>query len=113
MRFNSVLFSSSPRRATCSPSLRTRVSGSSSSSMVSDRTPPTNRASPDSTSSSTRELPGGKTAVEALQATSEHAVGNAEIPLSGFEPGNYRIQIKVVDQVANQTITDDFEFVLQ
>ena len=57
--------------------------------------------------------PKGQTPVEPLQATTEHAIGNAEIPLSGFQPGNYRVQIKVIDQVTQKTVTQDVEFVLE
>ena len=55
----------------------------------------------------------GQTAVERLQATPQQAIGNAEIPLSTFAPGNYKLQIKIVDQVKNETVTKDVEFVIQ
>ena len=55
----------------------------------------------------------GQTAAEPLQGGAGQAVGNAEIPLASFEPGNYKIQVKVIDKVTKETITDEFEFVVE
>ena len=55
----------------------------------------------------------GQTGAEPLQGGEGQAVGNAEIPLASFEPGNYKIQIKVIDKVTKETITDEFEFVVE
>ncbi len=55
----------------------------------------------------------GQTAAEPLQGAAEQAVGNAEIPLASFEPGNYKIQIKVIDKATKETITDEFEFIVE
>jgi GWxTD domain-containing protein len=54
-----------------------------------------------------------QTAVQPLQASPSFAIGNAEIPLSGFAPGNYKIQIKVIDKVRKETATQDLELVLE
>jgi len=32
------------------------------------------------------------------------------VPLSAFPPGDYRLEIKVVDKLANKTITRDVNF---
>ena len=53
-----------------------------------------------------------QTAVQQLPAEDESAVGNAVIALSHFEPGNYKVQIKVVDKVKEETLTEEIEFVL-
>ena len=55
----------------------------------------------------------GQTKEEPLLAEGNHAVGNAEIPLSSFEPGNYRIEVKVTDRALNQVTIKDVEFVLK
>jgi GWxTD domain-containing protein len=55
----------------------------------------------------------GATKDEALQANESQAVGNAEIPLSGFEPGNYKLRIKITDHVLNKTLNEEIEFVVE
>jgi len=55
----------------------------------------------------------GQTAPEALQGGEDQAVGNAEIPLASFEPGNYKIQVKVIDKVTKERISGEFEFVVE
>ena len=55
----------------------------------------------------------GQTAAEPLQAGLDQAVGNAEIPLASFEPGNYKLQIKVVDRITKKTITDELDFIVE
>jgi GWxTD domain-containing protein len=54
----------------------------------------------------------GATKEEVLQANEEQAVGNAEIPLSSFEPGNYKIQVKVKDKIRNKVLLEEVEFVI-
>ena len=54
----------------------------------------------------------GQTKEERLVTEADHAVGNAEIPLSGFEPGNYRMEVRVSDRVAGQITIKDVEFVI-
>jgi hypothetical protein len=54
----------------------------------------------------------GATKEEALQANQEQAVGNAEIPLASFEPGNYKIQVKVKDKILNKVLLEEVEFVI-
>ena len=55
----------------------------------------------------------GQTAPEALQGDANQAVGNVEIPLANFEPGNYKIQVKVIDKVTKERISGEFEFVVE
>ncbi len=55
----------------------------------------------------------GQTKEEPLVTEVNHAVGNAEIPLSGFEPGKYRMEIRVTDRVGGQITIKDVEFVLE
>ncbi|HEX9725600.1 MAG TPA: GWxTD domain-containing protein [Vicinamibacteria bacterium] len=57
--------------------------------------------------------PKGQTPVQPVQTGPDQGIGYLEIPLESFEPGNYKVQVKVVDQVAQQTVTQDVEFVLQ
>jgi len=57
--------------------------------------------------------PKGQTPVQPVQTGPEQGIGYIEIPLESFEPGNYKVQVKVVDQVAQTTVTQDLEFVLQ
>ena len=53
-----------------------------------------------------------QTAVQPLPADDETAVGNADIALSHFEPGSYTLRIRVIDKVKKETVTEEFEFVL-
>ena len=55
----------------------------------------------------------GQTPPRSVQASGEQGIGYIEIPLESFDPGNYQVQIKVTDEVANQTITEDLDFVLE
>ena len=55
----------------------------------------------------------GATKDEALQANEQQAVGNAEIPLASFEPGNYKLRIKITDHVLNKTLSEEIEFVVE
>ncbi len=55
----------------------------------------------------------GQTPARPVQAGADQGIGHLEVPLESFDPGNYKIQVKVIDQVANQTITEDVEFVLE
>jgi GWxTD domain-containing protein len=55
----------------------------------------------------------GQTKEERLVTEADHAVGNAEIPLTGFEPGKYRMEVRVTDRVAGQITITDVEFVLE
>jgi hypothetical protein len=41
------------------------------------------------------------------------AGGYAQIPLATFEPGNYKVQVKVIDKVRKKTITEEIEFVVE
>lgn len=52
----------------------------------------------------------GQTKDEALQANESQGVGNAEIPLGSFEPGKYKMQIKVTDHVTQKVLTRDIAF---
>ncbi len=54
----------------------------------------------------------GATKDEPLQANDKQAVGNAEIPLSGFEPGTYKLRIKITDHVLNKSLNEEIEFVV-
>ena len=54
----------------------------------------------------------GATKEEPLQANEEQAVGNAEIPLDGFEPGTYKMRIKITDHVLNKSLNEEIEFVV-
>lgn len=55
----------------------------------------------------------GQTPPRPVQAAEEQGVGYIEIPLESFDPGNYKVQVKVIDKVADQTVTEDIEFMLQ
>ena len=55
----------------------------------------------------------GQTPAQPIEAGADQGIGYLEIPLESFDPGNYKVQVKVNDQVANQMITEDIEFVLQ
>ena len=57
--------------------------------------------------------PKGQTPAQPVQTGPEQGIGYLEIPLESFEPGNYKVQVKVVDQVAQKTVTQDVEFVLE
>jgi hypothetical protein len=54
-----------------------------------------------------------QTAVQPLPANEEQAVGNAYIALSHFQPGGYSVRIEVIDKVKEETLTEEFEFVLK
>jgi GWxTD domain-containing protein len=54
----------------------------------------------------------GATKEGPLEASPEQAIGNAEIPLSGFEPGNYKVQVKVKDNILKKVLLEEMEFVL-
>ena len=53
-----------------------------------------------------------QTAVQQVPADNETAAGNAVIALSHFDPGNYRVQVKVIDKVKEETLTQELEFAL-
>ncbi len=55
----------------------------------------------------------GQTAPEPLQSALDLAGGYAQIPLASFEPGNYKVQVKVIDKVTKKTITEELEFVVE
>ena len=55
----------------------------------------------------------GQTKDEPIQAMESRAASTAEIPLSGFEPGGYKVRIKVTDHVKNKVVTDDIPFRLE
>jgi GWxTD domain-containing protein len=57
--------------------------------------------------------PKGQTPVQPVQTGPEQGIGYVEIPLQSFEAGNYKVQVKVVDQVAQSTVTQDVDFVLE
>jgi GWxTD domain-containing protein len=52
----------------------------------------------------------GQTKDDPMQANEQHGIGNAEIPLSSFSPGNYRVEIKVTDHVTKKVLTESVEF---
>jgi hypothetical protein len=54
----------------------------------------------------------GATKEGVLQANEAQAVGNAEIPLASFEPGKYKIQVKIKDKVRNKILLEEVEFVI-
>jgi len=47
---------------------------------------------------------------EVLQANESQGVGNAEIPLSSFEPGNYKVEVRVTDKTSNKMVKQEVEF---
>lgn len=55
----------------------------------------------------------GQTKDGPLQADARQAVGNAEIPLSAFEPGNYKIRVKVTDHILKKTLNEEVDFVVE
>jgi GWxTD domain-containing protein len=55
----------------------------------------------------------GSTKEGPLQANEQQAVGNAEIPLASFEPGNYKLLIKVTDHVLNKPLSEEIDFVVE
>jgi GWxTD domain-containing protein len=54
----------------------------------------------------------GQTKDEPLQANETQGIGNAEIPLGSFEPGNYKVEIKVTDQISKKTVSKEIPFTL-
>ena len=55
----------------------------------------------------------GQTAPEPLQVELSLAGGLAQIPLATFEPGDYKVQVKVIDKVTKKTIIEETEFVVE
>jgi len=54
----------------------------------------------------------GQTKEEPLQANETQGVGNAEIPLASFEPGSYKVEIKITDQISKKTLKHEIPFTL-
>ncbi len=51
---------------------------------------------------------------EPLQTASEDiAIGVMDVPLSGFEPGDYTVQLRVTDHVKDEVVTEDIDFVIK
>ena len=55
----------------------------------------------------------GQTAPEPLQVESNLAAGLAQIPLASFEPGDYKVRVKVIDKITKKTIIEEIEFVVE
>jgi GWxTD domain-containing protein len=50
---------------------------------------------------------------QSLQAGSTQAVANVQIPLTTFEPGNYQVDVQITDHVANKTLSERIDFILE
>lgn len=56
----------------------------------------------------------GQTAEEPFMLAGEElAITVFQVPLESFEPGSYRVQVKVTDHVAQRVVTKDIEFELE
>ncbi len=54
-----------------------------------------------------------QTQAQPLRTEKDIGLSEAGIPLSSFEPGNYKVQVKIIDNVTKETITKEIEFVVE
>jgi hypothetical protein len=54
-----------------------------------------------------------QTQAQPLRTEKDIGLSEAGIPLSSFEPGNYKVQVKIVDNVTKETITREIGFVVE